>query len=101
MVYRDGTDDEPLEFCVWAPGGRIISSNPMDNVRYRRKETVEKPKEDDLSKYYDYECNNSDVDVKEEEEDTYWNWDKKIDGFGVVIVIAIILFVLEVILTWK
>lgn len=61
MVYRDGTDDEPLDFCVWAPDGRRLYPNPMDNVRFRRKKTVEKVKEDDLSKYYDYDCDNVEI----------------------------------------
>lgn len=61
MVYRDGTDDEPLDFCMWGRDGRLIYSNPNDKVRYRRKKTVTKVKEDDLSKYYDYECDNIEI----------------------------------------
>lgn len=104
MVYNDGTDDEPLDFRVYTPDGRVIYSNP-ENIIFvgERKKSVERPvekKEDDLSKYYDYDCENTDG-VEEEEPVKYWNWEKKIDSFGVVIVVAIILFVLEVILTWK
>lgn len=109
MVYNDGTDDESLDFRVIMPNGRVVYSNP-ENIIFvgERKKTVEraveKAKEDDLSKYYDYDCDQSDqLDVGEEktEEVKYWNWEKKIDSFGVVIVVGIILFVLEVILTWK
>lgn len=105
MVYNDGTDDEPLDFRVIMPNGRVVYSNP-ENIIFvgERKKSVEraveKPKEDDLSKYYDYDCENSDG-VEEEEPVKYWNWEKKVDGLAVMVVIAAVLFVLEVILTWK
>lgn len=64
MVYNDGTDDEPLDFRVIMPNGRVVYSNP-ENIMFvgERKKHVERPvekKEDDLSKYYDYDCDQSD-----------------------------------------
>lgn len=62
MVYRDGTDDEPLDFRLIMPNGRVVYSNP-ENIIFvgERKKSVEKHKEDDLSKYYDYECDNMEI----------------------------------------
>lgn len=62
MVYRDGTDDEPLDFRLIMPNGRVVYSNP-ENIIFvgERVKTVEKAKEDDLSKYYDYDCDNMEI----------------------------------------
>lgn len=75
MVYNDGTDDEPLDVRVFTPDGRVIYSNCFNNIRFKRVESVwspiERNKEDDLSKYYDYICDQSDqLDVGEKEKDT-------------------------------
>lgn len=74
MVYNDGTDDEPLDVRVFTPDGRVIYSNCFNNIRFKRVESVwspiERAKEDDLSKYYDYDCDQSDqLNVEEKEKD--------------------------------
>lgn len=69
MIYNDGTDDESLDFRVHTPNGRVVYSNP-ENIIFvgKRKKTVDETKEDDLSKYYDYDCDQSDqLDIEEKD----------------------------------